>query len=70
MSKDIGKNVSKNLSSKYGPGIFAARQNLLDHAEESARDALKTDSKRAIQKTTEATGDLIGNESGYKITKC
>ena len=25
-------------------------------------------SKRAIQKTAEATGDLVGNTTGYKIT--
>ena len=44
MSKIIGKNVSKNVSSKYG-------QKPLDHAKQSATDALKTASKRAIQKT-------------------
>ena len=32
---------------------------LLDHAKQSAVDALETTSKRAIQKTAEATGDLI-----------
>ena len=31
-------------------------------------DAIKTASKRAIQKTTEATGDLIGNKIADKIT--
>ena len=29
---------------------------------------MKTASKRAIQKTTEATGDLIGNKIADKIT--
>ena len=37
-------------------------QKLLNHAKQSVTDALKTASKRAIQKTTEATGDLIGNK--------
>ena len=31
-------------------------------------DALKTASKRAIQKTAESTGDLIGNKIADKIT--
>ena len=31
-------------------------------------DAIKTASKRAIQKTAEATGDLIGNKIADKIT--
>ena len=30
-------------------------------------DAIKTASKRAIQKTAEATGDLIGNKTADKI---
>ena len=32
------------------------------------RDAIKTASKRAIQKTAEAAGDLIGNKISEKIT--
>ena len=35
----------------------------------SATDALKTASKRAIQKTTERASDLIGNKIAKKITK-
>ena len=34
----------------------------------SLTDAIKIDSKRAIRKTTEATGDLIGNKIAGKIT--
>ena len=34
----------------------------------SATDAIKTASKRAIQKTAEATGDLIGNKISDKTT--
>ena len=30
--------------------------------------ALKINGKRAIQKTSEATGDLVGNTIGNKIT--
>ena len=56
------KTISKNLSSKHS-------QKLLDHAKKSATDALKTSSKRALQTTAEATGDLIGNKIADKITK-
>ena len=52
MGKNIVKNINKNLSCKYS-------QKLLDHAEQSARDALKRTSNRVIKKTAEATGDLI-----------
>ena len=38
-------------------------QKLLNSAKKSTTDAIKTASKRAIQKTAEATGDLIGNKS-------
>ena len=47
--------------------MLAACQKLLDHAEQSAKDALKISSKRVIQKTAEATGDLIGNKIANKI---
>ena len=41
---------------------------LLDSAKKSTTDAIKTASKRAIQKTAEATGDLIGNRIADEIT--
>ena len=41
---------------------------LVDTAKKSATDAIKTTSKRAIQKTSEATGDLVGNKIADKIT--
>ena len=40
MGRNTGKNISKNLTSKY-------IQELLHHAKQSATDALKTASKRA-----------------------
>ena len=43
MGKNIGKNVSKNLISKYS-------QKILDHAEQSATDRLKTASKKQWKK--------------------
>ena len=57
----LAKNMGKTLSNKYG-------QKLLDSAKKSTADAIKTASKRAIQKTAEATGDLIGNKTADKIT--
>ena len=54
--------MSKNLSNKYG-------QKLLDSAKKSASDAIKTDSKRAIRKSAEATDDLIGKKIADKIKK-
>ena len=57
----FAKNMGKNLSSKYG-------QKLLDSAKKSTTDAIKTASKRAIQKTAEATYDLIGNKIAEEIT--
>ena len=60
MGENIHKNLSKILSGKYS-------QKLLDHSKKSATDALKTSSKRVIQKTAEATRDLIGNKIANKI---
>ena len=58
----FAKNIDKNLSNKkYG-------QKLLDSAKKSTTDAVKSASKRAIQKTEEATGDLIGNKISDKTT--
>ena len=48
--KNIGLNKNKDLSSK-----------VFDHAKKSASDELKTTLNNAIQKTAEATADLIGN---------
>ena len=55
MGKNIDKNISKSFSGKHS-------QKFLDHAKQSARDALKTSSKRVIQKTAEATGYFICNK--------
>ena len=54
------KNMSTQLSSKYG-------QKLLDSTKKSTTHAIKTVSKRAIQKTAKATGDLTGNKIVDKI---
>ena len=49
------------MSNRYG-------KKLVDTAKKSAIDAIKTASKRAIQKTAEATGDLVDNKIANKIT--
>ena len=59
--ENISKNI-KNVNSKYN-------QKFLYHAKLSAADVLKTTSKRAIQKTAEATSDLIDIKTDDKITK-
>ena len=55
------KNIGKNLSNKCS-------QKFLDSAKKSTTDAIKTASKRAIQKAAEPTDNLIGNEIADKIT--
>ena len=57
----FAENMGKSLSNKYG-------QKILDSAKKSTTDAIKTASKRTIQKTAEATGDLIHNKIADKIT--
>ena len=54
------KNKGKSLSDKYS-------QKLRNPAKQSATDTLKTTSKRAIQQTAEATGDLNGNKIADEI---
>ena len=49
------------MSNKYS-------QTLLDSAKKSTRGAIKTASKRAIQKIAEATGHLIANKNAEKKT--
>ena len=51
---------ARSMSNKYG-------QKLVDTAKKSATDSIKTASKRGIQKTAEATGDLMGNKIADKI---
>ena len=40
----------------------------MDTAAKTGIDAAKTVSKRVVQKTAEATGDVIGNKKTDKIT--
>ena len=71
----LAKNAGKNLSNKNG-------QKLLDSAKRSTTDAIKTASKRAIQRTAEGTGaekitsvskkstkELQNNEAGEDVER-
>ena len=57
----FARNIGKNLSNKYG-------QKLIDTAKRSTSDAIKITSKRVVQKSVEATGNLTGNKIADKIT--
>ena len=52
---------AKNTKNKYSQKFF-------DSAKKSATDAIKTTSKKGIQKIAEATGDLILNNIADKST--
>ena len=60
--ENISKSISKNVSKKFS-------QKRIDHAKHFTINAVKATSKRAIQKTALATGDLIGNKIVDKITQ-
>ena len=51
---------AKDFGNKYG-------KKLMDTVNKTGIDAAKTTSKRIVQKTAEATRDLIGNEMADKI---
>ena len=53
----------------FQPRDSEKSQKLLDQVKESATEALKTASKKAIQKTAEASSVLIGNKIADRITK-
>ena len=57
----FAKNIGKNLSNKYS-------QKLFETSKKSTNEAIKIASIRAVHKTAEATGDLIGNKIADKIT--
>ena len=52
---------AKKCGNKY-------RKKLMDTVTKTEIDAAKTASKRVVQKSAEATGDLIGNKIADKIT--
>ena len=58
-AKNMGKVLNNKCAATSATNIG---QKLLDSAKKSITDAIKTASKRAIQKTSEETSDLIGNK--------
>ena len=52
---------ARKIGNKYG-------KKLMDNATKTGIDIAKAASKKVVQKTTEATGDLIGNKIADKIT--
>ena len=57
----FAKNIGKNSSNKYS-------EKIINTTKRSATDAIKKASQRAIQKTAEATDDLVGNKILDKVT--
>ena len=55
-----------DAASKFGDNKYGKR--LVDTATKTGIDVAKTASKRVVQKTAEATGDLFGNKIADKIT--
>ena len=53
--------LTRKCGDKYG-------KKLIDTSTKTGNDAAKTVSKRVVQKTAEATRDLIGNKIADKIT--
>ena len=56
-----GINAAKKSGDKYG-------KNLIDTAKKQGTNFAKTAGKKIVQKSAEATGDLIGNKIANKIT--
>ena len=61
--KNIGSHATI-LAKKWAISIV---RNFLIVLKKSATNAIKTASKRAIQKTPEPTGDLIGNKNADRM---
>ena len=60
-STKTGINAAKRFGDKYG-------QNLVDTAKKEGTNVAKTAGKKIVQKSAEATGDLIGNKIDDKST--
>ena len=56
----LNAHIFSHFSNKYS-------EKLLHSAKKFATDSIKTASKKAIQKYSEATVDLIGNKIAHKI---
>ena len=54
--------ISKKINNKHSQKSF-------DTARKCTTEAIKTASKRPVQRIAEATGDLIGNKNADQITR-
>ena len=57
----VGRNAAKNFGDKYG-------KYLMDTGKKQGTNFAKTACKKIVQKSAEATGDLIGNKINDKLT--
>ena len=57
---ETGKNAAKKCGDKYG-------KNLMDTAKSQGTNFAKTSGKKIVQKSAEATGDLIGKKIADKL---
>ena len=64
-TKNMGKYFGKNIRT----WVVNIARNFMTKLKKYATDRLKTTSKSVIQKTAEATGDLIGNNIADKIAE-
>ena len=61
---------ARNFGDKYGKSMISSKnvKILMDGAKKTSKDFAKIAGKKVIHKTTEATGDLVGNKIADKIT--
>ena len=68
---------ARNIGSKYGKKIFDVSKSMkkkygkeiLDNSLSAGKDFAKIAGKKVLDKSAEATGDLIGNKIADRITK-
>ena len=66
---------AKNIGNKYGRKLFGKKyakkygNKLLDNSISAGKDFAKIAGKKVLTKSTEATGDMIGNKIADRITK-
>ena len=61
---------ARNFGDKYGKSMISSGnvKKLIDGATKTSKNFAKTAGKKVIHKTTEATGDLVGNKIADEIT--
>ena len=61
---------ARSFGDKYGKSIINSKnvEKLMDDATKTSKDFANIAGKKIIHKSTEATGDLVGNKIADKIT--